>query len=245
MDSHVGQVRTPWGACRCARETCKENQACIKDCVFRSYIQHLAACTIAKTLANAQATDTKTPNKIEIVAQDPQYTENCEKILGDLDPPIRIVDFGTFGALQAVDRNTIIVSIGATADMVQAALDVIPEGPAGILGPKMGFNAEREFEDATIPVFARSYRHGEATEREWQYKEKCVSEPVTDDQWFGTKPWEQYISVQGALWDGTGDLLRDDTGRPIMNGIPTIPLLDKDGKHIMAAAETELLLRLD
>jgi hypothetical protein len=209
-----------------------------------AYIQHLAACTIAKTLAEAQANDARKPNKIEIVAQDPQYTENCEKILGDLDPPIRIVDFGTFGALQAVDRNTIIVSIGATADMVQATLDIIPEGPAGILGPKMVFNAEREFEDAKIPVFARSYRRGEATERECQYKEKCVSEPITDDEWFGTKPREQYISVEGALWDGTGDLLRDDTGRPIMNGIPTIPLLDKDGKHIMAAAETELLLRL-
>jgi hypothetical protein len=193
-------------------------------------MQHLAACTIAKTLAETQATDAMTSNKIEIVAQDPHYTERREKILADLDPPIKIVSFETFGALQAVDCNTIIVSIGATAGIVEAAIEVIgPEGPAGLLGQKMTFNAEEDLADEEIPVFAKSYRYGQTTEIEWRYKAECYSEPITGDEWFGAEPRDQYISQRSALWDDTGELLRDATGMLLWNDVPDIPMLERMG----------------
>ncbi|KAH4102968.1 hypothetical protein HBI38_072380 [Parastagonospora nodorum] len=90
----------------------------------RSYFRRLAACTIAKTLSEAQATNSEDSKTVEIFAQDLFYTNHAREHMVKLDPPIMPVDYRINEALMKVNRNTSIVSIGAKSDLVESALDI-------------------------------------------------------------------------------------------------------------------------
>ncbi|KAH4036499.1 hypothetical protein HBI56_114200 [Parastagonospora nodorum] len=83
----------------------------------RSYFRRLAACTIAKTLSEAQATNSEDSKTVEIFAQDLFYTNHAREHMVKLDPPIMPVDYRINEALMKVNRNTSIVSIGAKSDL--------------------------------------------------------------------------------------------------------------------------------
>jgi hypothetical protein len=190
----------------------------------RFYIQHLAACTIAKTLSKAQAKDPATPNQIKIFAQDPAYTRRCREFLRQLDPPIMAVHYKDFGALQQVDRNTMIMIIGGGGDIVEPALDLtVPDGIAGLLALRMNYNVE---EKCRTPDIADNETQGWASDKEWQFKERCICVSITDEDWFGTEVCTDY--------EGSSDEEKN-THRT--------PKIDENGERVRSAAVTELLLR--
>jgi hypothetical protein len=189
-----------------------------------SYIQHLAACTIAKTLSKAQATDPTTPNKIKIFAQDPAYTRRCKEFLRQLDPPIMTVHYKDFGALQQIDRNTMIMVIGVEGDIIQPALDLtVPDEIAGLLALRMDYNVE---EKCHTPDIVDTETQGWASDKEWQFKGRCICVSITDEDWFGTEVSTDY----------------EESSDEEQN-VHRIPRIDENGERVRSAAVTELLLR--
>jgi hypothetical protein len=203
----------------------------------RAYVQHLAAYTIARKLDDIQASYEPTPEKIKIVAQDPMYTDTCKTILGKLDPPITFVDFQTFDALHDIDRNTFIVSIGATEIVAAPAIEIIgPDGPAGMLINEMKSNCEREWHCKPLRKDLTAPTTGWTTETEMLYKEQCICKKVTDDIIFGGKSRPKCWSWEsGILKWVNGKLERefDENGNPKTDGKP----------YVTIKAQTERLKR--
>jgi hypothetical protein len=211
----------------------------------RCYFQHLAACTIAKTLSKAQATNREDSKTIEIFAQDLFYTDHAREYMAKLDPPITPVDYRINEALMKVNRNTFIVCIGAESDIVESALDITyPDGPAGLLCDKMHFDGQTRFDRKKFSTAeGRSpSTYGKASASEWNYKQRCVREEVTDDENFGMKPRTEMEKIGKVMRNSEGEFQRDEAGNVIWT-TNDVYRLDENDRPIMFKPDTELLLR--
>jgi len=220
----------------------------------RGYIQHFAACTIAKTMSKLQAINDEPAEAIEIFAQDPLYMDHSRETMAKMDPPITAVDWKINEALLKVDRNTFIVSIGAGADLVESALEFThPDGPAGLLYDKMLFNAKESFDRVKFPMAVERSPliFGAASPKEWQYKAECICENVTDDEYFGWKARRDVAQYMIFIKDSEDNFIYDDIVDENGNGwrvtrsdIPDpIYRVDEHGKHCIIQGDTELLIR--
>ncbi|KAH6397543.1 hypothetical protein HBI60_103620 [Parastagonospora nodorum] len=193
----------------------------------RSYFRRLAACTIAKTLSKAQATNSEDAKTVEIFAQYFFYTDHAREYMARLDPPTMPVDYRTNEELMKVNRNTSIVSIGAESDLVESALDInYHDGTAGLLCDKMHFDGQTRFDRERFSTAeGRSpSTNGKASASAWSYKQLCIREEVTDDENLGLKPRFELEKIG----KNTNDVYRlDENDRPIMIKLDTELLLRK------------------
>lgn len=158
----------------------------------RSYFQHAATCTIAEVLSRAQADDENTPNKIDILAQDPRYTKSDIVVLQHMDPPINITQdkyILGFEAFKHIDSSTFVVTIGEEAPVRDMAIQLAgDDGPAGMFCNTIDRNLQKEWtgklatKDDVIPL-----GHQFQTASMWDYKLKCLALDIKDEKWFGTR----------------------------------------------------------
>jgi hypothetical protein len=168
-----------------------------KNC-DRFYIQHLAASDIATILSATQAKNPDDANDIEIFAQDPAYTATCKALLGEMSPPIKVVDFATAEGLSLIDENTFIISLNTTASILEPAIQIAgPSGPAGLLTHPWLENVEKtwanRWHEGRLPP---KYYWG--TDVEFEYKNKSKLVRLEDEKWFGV-PGD--VDGNGKYWE--------------------------------------------
>lgn len=154
----------------------------------RSYIQHEAACTIAKALRGGQTVTGENSNDIAIYGQDPEYTASDKVLLRNMDPPITVVEGKNFIGLEGfklVDSNTIIVAISATCRAAEISIQLAgAEGPAGMLHDKMQ-NMQTEWTGKKRKGDQVGFSSVWATNKMWMYRDSCMKFDFTDEEWFG------------------------------------------------------------
>lgn len=95
----------------------------------RAYIQHCAALTIRDVLLDKQ--ERGGSDRIDVIAQDPAYCENCKSILQERYG-ITILDHPK--ALLECDEHTVVMSISADPDIPQWVSHIVADTPTGLAG---------------------------------------------------------------------------------------------------------------
>ncbi|KAF2798811.1 hypothetical protein K505DRAFT_333136 [Melanomma pulvis-pyrius CBS 109.77] len=134
----------------------------------RSYIQHVAACTIRDTLLELPGKD---KHSVCILSQDPAFCPQCINVLGDLGIEATT---GCAGWLE-ITENTFVICISPSAPVCQIIADITTESgkpPAAMLCNVI------EDEYLSFPL---AYRTADgSTEQMVAYKESCVEDDFSD-----------------------------------------------------------------
>ncbi|KAI4608178.1 hypothetical protein J4E80_009186 [Alternaria sp. BMP 0032] len=93
-----------------------------------SFIQHLAAMDIARTLAHIQG------NIVTLFVQDVRYAPACKTLLTDLEPLINFANSTVAQGFHLVNEHSFIIYLNSKAVILEPAIQIAgPAGPAGML----------------------------------------------------------------------------------------------------------------
>jgi hypothetical protein len=150
----------------------------------RSFVQHLAARTVADTLEEIHVAN-GTPKTIRVVAQDPAYCSTCVAVLKNELEIDAVTDLSGFSAL---DRNAFVLTFCPTGPIpgIIADLTLTAGGTAAMLCDKL-------YEDYMRPEHeGGKWIDAVETKNLIEWKEGCLDEEFGDAKDFLGKSWAEF-----------------------------------------------------